>query len=172
MTGYPDDGEAGKEKINSYYWAFMQYIHNLQGDTDFTFILDRTFFSEAVYSKLYKSYDFSKLYQNFLTSLYHMEVDIRLFFFQAGIKTTMQRLNRDKRDFFSKYESREEILKQQDEYFEAMRTALAEYNFWEGKTRACLSFYPIVTDYREPDELLLYVKNLVNMEPQGKPDNL
>lgn len=115
FTGFKEDGELGLHKISKYYDAWMRIFADLN-EHDITLIADRIFFSEMVYSKLYKNYDFTaqyeKLCNEFMTSLDRID----LFFLVADEESLADRVKRDKADFAGVGDDIEEILKQQEEY--------------------------------------------------------
>jgi deoxyguanosine kinase len=114
-TGYHLDGKEGKDKIVKYYYAWLNMINNLSSH-DSTFVFDRFFFTERVFSELYKEYDFSDYYLMFLKWLCNVaEVDI-IFFTIDNNDELKNRLTRDKVPFGKVEESTTETLKQQELY--------------------------------------------------------
>lgn len=122
FTGFKDDDEEGFSKIKQYYIGWINYFKSLQ-HLDITFICDRFFFSEVVFSKLYKSYgrEFEEFYLSYLLpelKILSENNDVLLFHMTIENKQELaNRLNRDKIPFANVVESCNESLKQQDEYF-------------------------------------------------------
>jgi len=119
FTGFHDDGEEGLRKVTEYYKAWITMLFGLAGH-DSQFIFDRFYFSEGVYSTLYKEYDFRHNYREFCESLEElsdMGVKINIFFLTINDRDELeQRLIRDKVPFGKASESVEETLKQQKHY--------------------------------------------------------
>lgn len=122
LTGFKADGDEGLKKIKKYYDAMDTYIHHLAMSPHmYTVIFDRTFFSEVVYSQIYKSYDFTTAYRYLVNSLFDCADELHLFYLRLSDKDKMrERLNRDKVQLFDKIEeSVAESFKQQ-EYYDAL----------------------------------------------------
>ncbi|UGO46148.1 thymidylate kinase [Bacillus phage vB_BanS_Chewbecca] len=119
FTGFHKDGEEGLSKVEDYYSAWIGAFFKLLKH-DSTYVFDRCFFSEKVYSKLYKDYNFTGSYDvlcDKLTDLADMGVKIDIIYLTVESKFDLkERLNRDKVPFASVKESVEESLKQQEEY--------------------------------------------------------
>lgn len=105
-TGFKDDGGQGLRKIISYYEAMEQYLKNLSSSIEtFCVIFDRTFFSEVVYSRIYKQYDFSPAFEWFFNSMLAYTDELYLFHMKLSNEEELrERLNRDKVQLFDKVE--------------------------------------------------------------------
>ncbi len=66
MTGFKADALIGQRAISVYYDGMFNMLSAWQYIPDCTVILDRTFFSEAVYSKIYKHYSFRAIFESYL----------------------------------------------------------------------------------------------------------
>jgi deoxyguanosine kinase len=115
FTGFKENGSEGLHKIGKYYRAWLRMFQDLKGE-DITFIADRIFFSEMVYSILYKDYDFTG-YHNYLCYEIMDHLDqIDIFFLTANEKALQERVKRDKVDFAGVGDDISEILVQQEAY--------------------------------------------------------
>ena len=105
-TGFKDDGEQGLHKIASYYDALESFLKSLSDSSEtFCVISDRMFFSEVVYSRIYKKYDFLPIYHRLLTSLLDYVDELHVFYMKTSDEEVLkQRLNRDKVQLFDKVE--------------------------------------------------------------------
>jgi thymidylate kinase len=127
-TGYHLDNEEGRKKIIDYYYSWMNMINSLSNTGhDITFVFDRFFFTERVFSELYKEYtfDYYDMFCEWLTDV--AEVDI-LFFTIDNVDELKERLNRDKVPFGKAEESVVETLKQQDLYEDIMVDFYRDYS--------------------------------------------
>ena len=119
FTGFHEDGEKGLIKVFKYYKAWMRMFFQAHRHES-NFVFDRFFFSERVYSQLYKEYDFKKAYVYLLDdleTLSEMGVKINIFFLTIdNDKELKQRLIRDKVPFGKAEENVVETLKQQELY--------------------------------------------------------
>lgn len=131
-TGFPDKGQEGLDKITHYYHAWFNFFRSFRGQ-DIKFISDRFFFSEAVFSKLYKDYNFRPTYTHLLERT-KMAFDKIIIFFMYNYNRSeiAERLIRDKVAFANVLDTSSEILKQQEEYnnlFSELKTLIVE-NGW------------------------------------------
>lgn len=133
-TGFGTDGEEGLHKISEYYQALDAYLHDLaSADHEFTVIFDRTFFSEWVYSRIYKSYDFSPMYNYLLTSLLACAESVHLFFLTIEDDVELaNRLSRDKVKLFDHVEESVIQSTKQQEYYKKLFSGI-ESNFVDKK---------------------------------------
>jgi len=154
MTGFPEDGRYGLEKIVKYYDAFLTYINLL--DNQYTFILDRTFFTEMVFSILYKHYDFNPYYDGFVNRLIIGNHEIHFFLFSVNDEDIKFRLIRNKTDYFSTKDTIEEIIHQKKKYDDLVYELSYRFNFFNNKERF---FHPINTSYMREDEVVRYIKD-------------
>lgn len=119
FTGFHTDGEEGLKKVSEYYEAFFMMLFNMAGHKS-KFVFDRFYFSEAVFSQLYKEYDFFDKYEmfnEFLEDLSTMGVKINIFFLTINNEEELkQRLIRDKVPFGKAEENVEQTLIQQRYY--------------------------------------------------------
>lgn len=128
FTGFSLDGENGLETIAEYYINWMSLLHGMKAsDIEQTIICDRMFFSELVYSSLYKSYNFKPMYNMLIDSLKKLNPTI-LFLTVDNEDTLSERLNRDKIAFSNVKECVEETLKQQMEYEKVFSELTEELN--------------------------------------------
>lgn len=153
MTGYPEDGEEGKRKIVNYYDAFMTYINML--DNSHTIILDRTFFSEMIFSKLYKNYDFTREYYNYLEEMVVFKHRVHIFKFKVDRSMIRKRLSRSKTDHFSTTDTVLDIMEQQVMY-KRMFNDLQENGFFDQEFR---TYAEIDTTFMESGDS---VKNVMH----------
>lgn len=126
LTGFKANGEEGLHKITQYYEAFMPVLENLSGD--YTVIFDRHFFSEAVYSQLYKSYSFKTQYAYWMRRLVNAVDELEVFYLTITDAVELDRrlnnrFNPNKvRLFDSIPENVQETFKQQSVYDSVMNT--------------------------------------------------
>ena len=120
-TGFHTDGGKGLEKIEYYYDAWFDLLYFLKGH-DSSIVFDRFYFSEMIFSKLYKRYDFKPSYVDYnymLGELVKRGVNINIFFLTINNEEELKnRLTRDKVPFGKAEESVKETLQQQKEYKE------------------------------------------------------
>lgn len=123
FTGFSEDGEKGLAKVTDYYKAWMQSLFALSGHES-SMVFDRFYFSEMVFSKLYKDYDFFEEFRKnseLLRDLAEMGVKIDIFYLTINDEEELkQRLMRDKIPFGKVEESVSETLKQQEFYNQVM----------------------------------------------------
>lgn len=120
LTGFGDDGEEGLLKIQRYYFSWMMLIESFTNHES-VFIFDRFYFSEMVYSSLYKNYNFKETF-NILNS--HLsdiskEVELDIIFLTINDEEELkERLQRDKITLFGSTieESVDNSLSQQEVY--------------------------------------------------------
>lgn len=119
FTGFHADGEEGLSKVLVYYKSFLQMFNRLSAH-DSKFIFDRFFFSEMIYSQLYKDYDFTDCYFDLLDNLElltQIGVKINIFYLTINDEEELRnRLMRDKVPFGKAEESVRESLRQQTLY--------------------------------------------------------
>lgn len=119
FTGFNEEGFDGKMKSYDYYSAFMKLLYELKNH-DSKMVFDRFFFSERVFSELYKDYDFSQLYEllsSSLVGLAYEGVKINIFFFTIDDENELKsRLTRDKIPFGKVEESVTQSMLQQELY--------------------------------------------------------
>lgn len=119
FTGFSEDGIEGLSKITSYYGSWMKFFNSMKSHES-NFVCDRFYFSESVYSILYKDYSFSDTYStlnNYLQDLTYDGVEIDIFYLTVNDEEVLkERLLRDKVPFGKAEESVIESLKQQDMY--------------------------------------------------------
>lgn len=137
LTGFTDTGEEGFSKISNYYRAIvMDLLANLKGD--YTIIFDRMFFSEMVYSRLYKDYDFTERYHELckqLAGVMRMTGgDFYLYYFNTSDREELARRNGLRKEagkallFDSVDESTLQWIRQQQEY----KSVMADFNIHYG----------------------------------------
>lgn len=150
FTGFHEDGEEGLNKVSEYYDSWMKLLFSLTSHSS-KLIFDRFFFSELVYSKLYKSYDFSEKNEqlaNLLDDLSSMGVKIDIVFLTIEDEDELrQRLMRDKVPFGKAEENVKETLRQQDEY----KKSLNAFHFIFGNEN--LQLHHVDTTNKTNDEV-------------------
>lgn len=147
FTGFHTDGEDGLDKVSKYYYRWMNFLYSMRFH-DSKFVFDRFYFSEAVYTPLYKEYDFNNSYRILNEMLFALteDVEINIFFLTIHDKEELkQRLIRDKVPFGKAEESVEQTLIQQDMYSKL-------FNELKNKNNN-LNIYTINTSYMTNDEV-------------------
>jgi deoxyguanosine kinase len=116
FTGFNMDGDKGLTNVSKYYFNWLSLFYSMKNDeVEQTIICDRFFFSEKVFSHLYKDYDFSDKYNGLISLLECLKPTI--FFFTVNDEEELsKRLQRDKIPFHNVEESVKETMKQQEEY--------------------------------------------------------
>jgi deoxyguanosine kinase len=149
LTGFKANGSEGLNKVLRYYGNIMPILENLTGD--YIFIFDRHFFSEMVYSPVYKSYDFSEPYAHLMQRLVNAVDELEVYYFTISDDQELnRRLNRDKVKLFDSVpENVEETRKQQVGYDRVMGTFERLYGDRENVTYA-----KIDTTGRTPEEIV------------------
>lgn len=155
-TGIDVDGEMGLNAIADYYAAWTKFFRNVRKQ-DLIFIHDRYFFSEYVYSALYKSYDFSPYFEALVEHSWTTYDKMIVFYLYVEDPLIFQeRLNRNKVKLFAHVdENVKESLIQQAGYnklFTALENDCPEY----------MEIVRIKVDNRSVedigDEILSYIK--------------
>lgn len=121
FTGFHADSKEGHRKVSMYYNSWFDFISSMNYNVDdYTFIFDRFYFSEMVYSQLYKNYDFENSFWDFSDDLYDLAdrgVQVEIFHLTINNEEELKdRLIRDKVPFGEATESVEESMKQQKLY--------------------------------------------------------
>lgn len=118
-TGFHLDGDDGLTASTSYYDSWMDFLYSLRYHPS-NILFDRFYFSEQVFSKLYKSYKFDNFYEGFnldMASLSHTGVKIDIILLKINNEEELEkRLSRDKVAFDKVEESVNETMRQQKEY--------------------------------------------------------
>jgi thymidylate kinase len=128
-TGFHDDGAEGHEKIAEYYWNWYEFLKTMKYH-DSTFVFDRFFFSERVFSELYKDYDFSNDYRHLVFNLKRMAMQVDVIFFTIEDEEELKgRLLRDKVPFGKAEESVAETIKQQNLYKTIMQDFTIKHTY-------------------------------------------
>lgn len=128
FTGFNTDGEEGFKRITDYYmnWIAM-FIQMKQAGLEHTILCDRIFFSEMVFSKLYKNYDFREVYA-FLVEAFAL-LEPTIFYLTIEDEEELgRRLQRDKVPFHNVEESVTETFKQQAEYDKVFKDIEDKFN--------------------------------------------
>lgn len=147
MTGFKTDGAEGLAKITDYYTALFDYLKTLS-DSPYTFVVifDRTFFSEMVYAPIYKSYDFTPIYNRLLKLLFNCTDSLHLFFLKVSDTNVLSsNLNRDKVLLFDQVEESITQSMKQQQYYETLFESIEEH--FVGKERC---YKVIDTSYLSP----------------------
>lgn len=104
FTGFNETGDEGKAKVTNYYKEWTKFFRILR-EGDYTFIHDRYFFSEVVYSEYYKDYSFIEEYLHILDSIPQTYGQFDLIILWTDDKFELQRnLTRDKAELFGREE--------------------------------------------------------------------
>lgn len=116
FTGFSEDGAEGLNKITKYYGEWLSMFANLRG-SDITFVCDRSFFSEMVYSQLCKSYDFRPYYEHFVSTMGMNCDSVKVFHLNVKDEEEIKkRAIREKVKFKDVGDSVDEVLKQKELY--------------------------------------------------------
>lgn len=117
LTGIKDKTITGLEKNKIMYNDLIDYMKKLE-PMGVNLIFDKTFFSEAVYSKLgYKPYDFSEDYKNLVRKLANLNYNIYyVVLYLENTKTYEQRIIRNHHNYQTF--SLENSINQQNTYIE------------------------------------------------------
>lgn len=122
-TGFHNDGEEGLNKVVKYYDALFGMLNDMSSH-DSKIVFDRFYFSEEVFSSLYKSYDFSDYcidYNQLLADFSSIGVKIDIVLLTINDEEELKRrLVRDKVPFGNVEESVKETLNQQAEYVDLL----------------------------------------------------
>jgi deoxyguanosine kinase len=154
FTGFKEDGDAGMTKVYCYYRSWCSMLERLADEQhEYVFICDRLFFSEMIYSKLYKSYDFSHYFKSLLALIAtNPNIETNVFFLRLDEDDVKERLNRDKKDHFAKYESVEQIMDQQETY-KGVFDYCRDFKKMMGRMAARLYIHEINTTNYVPGEV-------------------
>lgn len=126
-VGFHLDGNEGFDKVVKYYLAWNNMISSLSNHNS-TFVFDRYFFTERVFSELYKSYDFKDVYETLLDDLSDI-ADVDVIFLTCNNSDVLkERLTRDKVPFANVVESTVETFKQQNLYKDIMSDMQEKYS--------------------------------------------
>ncbi|MCA1027037.1 hypothetical protein LCM23_13125 [Cytobacillus kochii] len=161
FTGFNESGEEGLNKITTYYDSWLELFRQMKsGIKDQVIICDRFFFSERVYSALYKDYDFSKIFKIYSMLLPTLADELFIYNFTIhDEKELTKRLQRDKIPFSSIKESVEETLKQQKEYKKCFDEFFAYQDIKSFREK--IAFKEISTDSESIESVLNTIKNEV-----------
>lgn len=150
FTGFHDDGIDGFHKVCDYYTGFMRMLSQLKSHNS-QMVFDRFYFSETVFSQLYKDYDFSyanEQFNDWLVDLSEQGIQINIFFLTINNQDELkERLIRDKVPFGKAEESVEQTLKQQELYKEVFMNLQASY------LNSNMKIYTIDTSSKTNDEV-------------------
>jgi thymidylate kinase len=114
-TGFPDKGETGFLKIQGYYRRWTDFLTSFAG-SNILYLFDRYMFSEVVYSRLYKDYNFAPTFYRYLKELV-AEVDVEIIFFElTDEEELIKRSMRDKVKFAEVKDDLYEVSRQRDGY--------------------------------------------------------
>jgi thymidylate kinase len=118
FTGFSEDGQSGLLKVTDYYCNWMIFFNRMRNHKS-NFVFDRFYFSESVYSLLYKDYSFTDVYRSLNDMLIDLsdEVVIDIFFLTVNDEEVLkQRLLRDKVPFGKADENVQQSILQQTTY--------------------------------------------------------
>ena len=115
LTGFPDKGILGSVKMQKYYMNWLEYVKSHAGD-EMTIIFDRHMFSEVVFSRLYKEYDFGDYYEWMLDGLVAV-ADVEVIFLELNSDEEItKRAGRNKVEYADVADNVLEISKQRKGY--------------------------------------------------------
>lgn len=159
FTGFHDDGYEGMKKVYRYYINWISTLHGFCKE-DIKLICDRFFFSEQVYSQLYKDYDFTERF-NFLSKelfvLSQIGLDVDIVFLKVEDEEILQqRLMRDKVPFGKAQENAKESLRQQEGYESVFNDFYMKY-----VGNGTIRLHTIITDNLSPEEVEAKVANII-----------
>lgn len=117
-----NDISFDKYRIKEYYRILMDFILcQVESGLDYTLVFDRFFFTEKIFSSLYKEYDFTEYYERLLIVLQGLSkmADVHIVHVTSDTSTLNKRLlNREKVQYDLVAENLEESLNQQEKYKE------------------------------------------------------
>jgi deoxyguanosine kinase len=100
FTGFNEGGQEGLNKVLAYYKAWETFFFTCKW-SDALFIHDRYYFSEMVYSELYKDYDFKRYYYQLIKQFEHTFDQAEIVFLWTSRQEDLERnLKRDKAELF------------------------------------------------------------------------
>lgn len=155
-TGFHLDGQLGLDKIVEYYDNWFAFFQMNKGISNVTFVLDRFFFTEQVFSSLYKNYDFTDDYNYYMVNLHKLADRIDFVFMFADSSNIEERLNRDKVEFNNIKDDKFESLKQFNMYKEI-------YKDMTEKSVSNIFVHPFNTTGLEKDEMLIKGKEMLGL---------
>lgn len=162
FTGFPDDGANGLDKITKYYRSWIEFFRNLKGQ-DITFIADRMFFSEMVFSYLYKSYSFGLAYISLCADLVDVIDQLDLLLFTVDAEALETRIKRENKvEFAGVGDDISEIMKQQKEYLHVFSDFCNAYYAMD-----YVNVYDIFTSNKTQEEVYKTVLDVVNNGGSG-----
>lgn len=150
FTGFHTDGAEGLKKISEYYLTWMKFFFSICKH-DSKLVFDRFYFSESVYSNLYKNYDFLDTYielNDKLEALSRQGCKINIFLLKVESEQELrQRLIRDKIPFGGAEESVVQTLRQQKAYTQLFKAF--QYNYCNEN----LKFFEIDTSGKSNEDV-------------------
>lgn len=159
-TGFKEDGDKGFLKIVQYYVAMFKMLESSQSLTDATFIFDRFFFTETVFSQLYKTYgnDFSIMHNNFMYQISQLRAEVHIVYMRCHSSEELeQRLVRNKLPFASVEESVWES-QCQDQRYELIFNKLIEDK--KSGLFKNIDIHEVKVDGKDPEIVFEEVKSL------------
>lgn len=125
-TGFPERGEKGFNKIFHYYAAWLAFLRTHQ-DSDITLIFDRHMFSELVFARLYKDYEFDSAFTWMLHDMVDI-ADVELYIMEMDNEEELKRRlsSRKKVNYAEVQENLTELLKQRKGYLEMYDELIAK----------------------------------------------
>lgn len=141
FTGYNEDSQEGLATIVRHYSNWLTFLSYENFDSSpFTFLADRFFFSEKVYSKLYKeNYNFSLNYTSLLSQLdlVARKAEVQVIHLVSSKSDIERNLSRDgKAHLFGEEKFSDDVhktMEQQEEYERLFVNARANTNNIEFK---------------------------------------
>lgn len=102
FTGFNEGGEEGYRKTMKYYNSWFRFFRDMKG-TETIYVHDRFYFSEMVYSFLYKDYSFEEEFQIFNHRLKHSFDEVHLVLLTITDEEELaRRLSRNKKELFGR----------------------------------------------------------------------
>jgi thymidylate kinase len=148
FTGFHSDGEEGLRKVTDYYTYWLTFLYSMKQHNS-SFVCDRFFFSEQVYTPLYKEYDFSKKYNMFADFLPKVSDEIHIFHLTIHDEEELKgRLTRDKVPFGKAEENAQQSFLQQERYLELFAELRERYSNLDH-----VRIHTIATDSKTNDEV-------------------
>lgn len=158
MTGNNEDSYEAKMETMYRYLNWLELI-KAEKDSSMTYIFDRFFFSEIVYSKLYKSYDFSEHYGQLFSLLDEIaeSVEVIVIELSTGLVDFSRNLNRgEKADLFNNENLRDNTEFSHEQQVEYCRVFVDA----EGKAEN-IKFRQVSCTGKSEEEVMNEVKELI-----------
>jgi len=157
FTGFHDDGDEGLKKVVEYYNSWMSLFEQLgKIGHDSRYVFDRFFFTETVFSELYKEYNFKSVHRQLCSKLDNLGKDVKIdvvFLTVEDREELQNRLTRDKVPFGKVEESVDESIKQQNMYYNLFYGLKLNYSN--------INIHAIETDGKTNEDVYAEIENIV-----------